>query len=72
MQLTDKQLNAIVIPAFPTIPSHWHIRLGASTYGAVARFFVSRSGTFDHIGKDYVSIYFDAYSRLGCVGHPYW
>ena len=72
MDLTNEQLRAAVIPPFPPIPSHWHFRLGASSYGATARFFVSRSGTFDRLGQDYLSIYFDAYNRLGSPGHPYW
>lgn len=50
---------------FIQFPSDWMIKVIPPFGGAIARFLVMK-------GNKRVSIYLDAYSRLGCSDDPYW
>ena len=52
------------MPAFQFDPN-WEVKIIPPFGGAVARFYVIN-------GNKHISVYFDAYDELGCVGEPYW
>jgi len=52
---------------FLSFPVDWEVKIIPPFNGALARFLVRKKGT-DKI----VSVYFDAYNRLGVYSGPYW
>lgn len=56
------------IPAIP-MKDGWMMQPSPNFSGSIARFRITTKKL--GINKS-VSIYFDAYDRLGCVGEPYW
>lgn len=50
---------------FLKFDSAWEVSVVPPFMGAIARFMVRSD-------KNQVSIYFDAYDALGCMGQPYW
>lgn len=46
-------------------PPDWEVQMVPPFGGALARFWVFK-------GENRVSVYFDAHSKLGSVGSPYW
>lgn len=54
-----------VIPPIQ-FPAHWIIKLMMPFGGACARFMASLDN------ENWISVYFDAFDRLGFVGRPYW
>lgn len=44
---------------------HWEVKILPPFGGAIIRFHLET-------GHGFVSVYFDAYDMLGCVGEPYW
>jgi hypothetical protein len=59
--------GAALAPLLPPIPAHWRLRLRPSSFGATLRFGVSTGK-----GGREISVYFDAFDKLGSVGEPYW